>query len=143
MAEAGQSSAQESGGEGRVRGLVQASLRYVGARGKLLQIEAQEAGTHISKVGSRGILALCCLIVAWLLSMPAIVSLGAEFLKRYWVWMRWEYLALAMAGGHLFFAFIFLVAAKSRWNKARLFEESLNQLEKDRQWVAHSQLPPK
>ena len=142
MPDAGPSSAQDSGTDSRVRGLVQAVLRYIGARGKLFQIEAQEAGSHVSKVSVRGVIALGCLLVAWLLSIPAIVSLGAEYLKPYAPWMRWEFMALILAGAHLFFGFIFLMDAKRRWGRVRLFEESLNQFEKDRAWVAHNQQPP-
>lgn len=143
MPDAGHPSSQDSGTESRIRGLLQALLRYVGARGKLFQIEAQEAGTHVSKVGSRGVLALMSLIVAWLLAMPAVVSLGAEYLQQHvWAWMRWEYLALMLAGLHFFIGFLFLIAAKGRWKRVHLFEESLNQFEKDREWVARNQQPP-
>lgn len=142
MPDAGHPSAQDAGTDSRVRGLVQAVLRYIGARGKLFQIEAQEAGSHVSKVSVRGVIALGCLMVAWLLSMPAIVSLGADYLKPYASWMRWEFLALILAGIHVFVGFIFVIAAKRRWNRVRLFEESLNQFEKDRAWVASNQPPP-
>lgn len=129
------------GPEGHVRGLVQAGLRYIEIRGQLFQIETQEAGSHVSKVASRGILALGCLMVAWLLAMPAVVVLAADYLKPYWPWARWEYVALGLAGLHLIFGFLFLLAAKSRWQRVRLFEESLNQFKKDREWVAKNQQP--
>jgi uncharacterized membrane protein YqjE len=108
----------------------------------LLQIEAQEAGSHSSKVGVRLVLALSALLVAWMLFVPAVVVLGAELLKQHWAWMRWEYLALALAALHLLIGFILLSAAARRWKRFRLFEETLNQLQKDREWLARNQQPP-
>ena len=136
MADAGHLPPPDSGPEGHVRGAVQAGLRYVEARGKLFQIEAQEAGTHVSGVGVLAVLSLGCLMVAWLLAMPAAVVLIADYLKA-----RWEHVALVMAGAHVLFGLLFLLAAQRRWRRVRLFEESLNQFQKDREWVARSQQP--
>lgn len=142
MADAGPSPSLDTGPISRVRGFVQAGLRYVEVRGKLAQLEAQEAGTHISKVGLRLVVSISALLISWLLAMPAIVVLVAEFLKQRWSWVRWEYVALALAALHLFVGLIMLAAAARRWQQARLFEESLNQLSKDREWLAHNQQPP-
>lgn len=141
MAEPGNPHSPGLDTEGHVRGLVQAGLRYVEIRGQLFQIETQEAGSHISKVASRGVIALGCLMVAWLLAMPAAVVLAAEYLKPRWPWVRWEYVALGLALIHLLLGFLFLLAAKKRWMRVRLYEESLNQFQKDREWVARSQQP--
>lgn len=142
MAEAGPSSAQDTGPSGRVRGLVQAGLRYGEVRARLFQIEAQEAGSHLSRVSTRGVMAVSALMVAWMLAVPALVSLAAELLKQHWPWMRWEYVALAVAVLHLLIGFILLLAAKRRWARVRLFEESLNQFQKDREWLARNSTPP-
>ncbi len=142
MPDAGPSQSQDTGTGSRVRGLVQAGLRYAEVRGKLLQIETQEAGDHASKVGVRGVLAVGALLVAWMLSVPALVVLLTEFLKQRWSWLRWEYVALIAAGLHLFIGLIMMSSALRRWRRVRLFEESLNQLKKDREWLAHNQQPP-
>lgn len=142
MADAGPSPTQDTGAAGRVRGLVHAGLRYVEIRGKLLQLETQEAGAHVSKVSVRLVLALGALFMAGFLAMPAIVVLATEYLKQHWAWMRWEYVALALAVLHLFTGFILLLAAARRWKRVQLFEESLNQLQKDREWLAQHPQPP-
>ncbi len=143
MADAGHSPSADSGSESHVRGFVQAGLRYTEARGKLFQIEAQEAGSHVARVGASGLLAIGCLAVAWLLAMPAVVVLLAEWLQPRWTWLRWEHVALGLAAVHLLLGLIFFSAARNRWRRVRLFEESLNQLQKDREWVARSQQPRK
>ena len=137
MSDSGSSTTSETGPASRVRGLAQAALRYAEIRGKLLQIEAQEAGVHASKVSVRLILALGALLVAWLLSMPAIVVLLAEALD-----VRWVFVALGLAAAHLLIGFVLLVAAVHRLRRVRLFEESLNQLQKDREWLAQNPQPP-
>lgn len=116
-------------------------MRYLEIRGHLFQIETQEAGTHLSKVATRGVLALGCIMVAWLLAMPAAVVLAAEYLKPWLPWVRWEHVALTLAALHMVLGFVFLLAAKRRWTRVRLYEESLNQLKKDREWVAKNQPP--
>jgi uncharacterized membrane protein YqjE len=143
MADAGHNPSADSGSEGHVRGFVQAGLRYAEARGKLFQIEAHEAGGQLAQAGSRGLLAFGCLAVAWLLAMPAVVVLLAEWLQPRWAWLRWEHVALGLSVMHLLLGMIFLSAARNRWRRVRLFEESLNQFQKDREWVARSQQPRK
>ena len=142
MADAGPSPSQDNGAASRVRGLVQAGLHYVEIRGKLLQIEAQEAGANSSRLGVRLVLALGALFFAGMLFIPAVVVLGAELLKQHWAWMRWEYLALTLGALLTLIGFILLSTAARRWKRVRLFEESLNQLQKDREWLARNQQPP-
>jgi uncharacterized membrane protein YqjE len=120
----------------RVRGLLAALLRYVGARGKLFQIESQEASGHLGKIIVRAVIGLGLIFIGWLLTVPAVVMLLSAKLNR-----PWEHIALGLAALHLFVGLIYVWAAKSRWAKARLFEESLNQFERDRTWVA-PQTPP-
>ncbi len=120
----------------RVRGLVQALLRYVAARGHLLQIEAQEAGSRLASVAIMAVIGLGALGGAWLLLVPA----GVFCLAR---WMGWpvEYVAGIAGGIHLLLALIFLLGLKMRLRKLKLFEETLNQFEKDRSWVAQETQP--
>lgn len=120
---------------GPARGLLQAGLTYVEARGQLLQVEAKEAVGHVSRIASFGSIAAFLLMVTWLLAVPAGISLIAERLA-----MRWEHLALIAAGAHLFLALIFLILVRARSRSLRPFEESLNQLREDRAWLAKN--PP-
>ena len=62
----------------RVRALVSVLLRYVAARGKLFQIEAQEAGTLLAGVAVLLVLGLGMLAGAWCLIMPAAVWYAAQ-----------------------------------------------------------------
>ena len=121
---------------GQVRGLLVTLLRYAEARGKLFKIESQEASQLVAQLISRIITATVLLTVAWLLAVPALVSLIAEALHR-----PWQQVALAGAGLHLLIGIGFLNAARRRWRQAELFEESLNQFQKDREWASRHQPP--
>jgi uncharacterized membrane protein YqjE len=68
--------------------------------------------------------------------MPAIISLLSQWLAR-----PWEHIALALGLLHLIIAAIALRRALTHWPQVRLFEESLNQLQKDREWIA-GRTPP-
>ena len=121
----------------RLRSLVAVLLRYAVARGKLFQIEAQEAGGLLAGVAVLMVLALGALAGAWCLLMPALVWFAAQKLHQ-----PWEYVAGAVGGAHLFVALVFLGVLKARLAKMRLFEESLNQFERDRVWVATDETQP-
>ena len=120
----------------RVRGLAQALLRYVAVRGKLFQIEAQEAGGQLATVAIMGVIGLGALGGAWLLLIPAAIS----YIAGKWH-QPWEYVAAGAGAAHLFVAMILLLGLKHRLQRLKLFEESLNQFEKDRTWVAHETQP--
>jgi hypothetical protein len=77
---------------GHVRGLLVTLLRYAEARGKLFKIESQEASQLAAQLISRLITATVLLTVAWLLAVPALVSLIAEAMHR-----SWQQVALAGA----------------------------------------------
>ncbi|MBL9132605.1 MAG: hypothetical protein JNG86_15475, partial [Verrucomicrobiaceae bacterium] len=59
-------------------GLLRAVALYVEARGRLLQIEAQEAGQRLSGGVGLFVLTLASFIMGWLLALPALVLLVAE-----------------------------------------------------------------
>lgn len=120
----------------RLRGLVQAGLAYAEARGKLLQIEAQEAGQVATQLGISAGLAGGALAGAWLLLMPAAVSLSAKYVNQ-----PWEYCAAALGALHLLIGLILLLRVKARLPRVPLFEETLNQFQKDREWIAGTQPP--
>lgn len=121
----------------RLRGLVQAALAYAEIRGKLFQIEAQEAGQHVTRLAISSGLSAGALVGAWMLLMPAAVSLAAKKLDQ-----PWEYVAAALGALHLFISLLLLMRVKARLPQVRLFEESLNQFQKDREWIADNHTPP-
>ncbi|MDB6139441.1 MAG: hypothetical protein JWO94_2513 [Verrucomicrobiaceae bacterium] len=122
----------------RVRALIQALLLYIGARGKLFQIEAGEAGGKLAGVAIGAVVGLAALAGAWLLLVPAAIGFAV---RRYD--QPWEYVAGAVGGVHLLVAVIFLLRIRSRLRGLKLFEESLNQFERDRSWVGHKETQPK
>ncbi len=122
----------------RLRELVQALLRYFAARGLLFQIEAKEAGTQLVAVVIGAIVGLAALAGAWLLIVPAAIGFAV---RRYD--QPWEYVAGGVGAAHLLVALIFLLRMRSRLRGLKLFEESLNQFERDRSWVGHKETQPK
>ena len=119
-----------TGGGSRLREFARASFLYLEARGKLFQIEAQEAGGHAGRVVVLGLVALGLLAGAWLLAAPACVMIIAEKTSR-----DWREVALALALLHLFLGLILALRARAIFKRLRLFEESINQFQRDREWV--------
>ncbi|WP_395718137.1 phage holin family protein [Prosthecobacter sp.] len=112
-------------------GLLRAVGLYLEARGRLLHIEGQEAGARLSNLTGMFMAALTALIIGWMLAAPALVWIIAE--SNGWHWTR-----VALAGGaiHLFLGLLFLAGLKSRLRGLRLFEETFNQFQRDREWLA-------
>ncbi len=112
-------------------GLLRAVALYIEARGRLLHIEGQEAGSRLSGLSGMFILALTAFIIGWMLATPALVWIIAE--SNGWHWTR---VALAGAGIHLFLGLLLLLGLKNRLRGMQLFEESFNQFRRDREWLA-------
>lgn len=112
-------------------GLLHSLALYVEARGRLLQIESQEAGMRLSGLVGMLALALGGLFIGWMLAAPALVWLIAEHYHWPWTWV-----ALGAAGIHLFLGLVFLLALKTRLGRLRLFEETFNQFRHDREWLS-------
>lgn len=115
-------------------GLLHSLAAYVEARGRLLQIETQEAGTRVSNIVGMLVLALGGFFIGWILAAPALVWIIAE---KYG--FPWPYVALAGAGVHLFIGLVFLLGLKNRLRGLRLFEETFNQFRRDREWLNRNQ----
>ncbi len=111
-------------------GLFRSLALFVEARGRLLQIEGQEAGARLSNLTGMFMLVLALVIIGWMLAAPALVWIIAE--ANGWHWTR---VALAGAGIHLFLGLLFLAGLKSRLRSLRLFEETFQQLRRDREWL--------
>ncbi len=113
------------------RSLAASLLSYVEARGVLLSLEAQEALRILLSVVIfaiiGGILAFCgWLFVAGFLTALLIDQTG-------WEWPK----ALAVMGGaHLLGALIFFGGAYLRIMSSRWFADTINELKKDRAWLA-------
>ncbi|HEY1051099.1 MAG TPA: phage holin family protein [Prosthecobacter sp.] len=116
----------------RVRSLLRALALYAEARGRLLQIEAQEAGVRLSEILIIAIILSGCFLCGWLLALPALVWLVAD--TQGWPWWK---VALGTAGGHLFLALVLALTLKNRLKRLRVFEETFRQFQRDREWIGH------
>lgn len=119
----------------RVKSLLRALALYAEARGRLLQIEAQEAGTKFTSIIMLAVVLSGCLLCGWMLALPALVWLIAQ--SQGW---PWHFVALGAAGLHLLLGFIFLLMLLSRLRRLRVFEETFHQFQRDREWL--SATPP-
>ena len=114
----------------RLRALLRALTLYIEARGKLLQIEAKEAGARVALVLIVALVIVICLFCAWLLVLPALIWLVVD--SKGW---HWSQVAFGAAGLHLFFGFILLLVLKAQLKKLRPFEETFHQFKHDREWI--------
>lgn len=119
----------------RVKSLLRALALYSEARGRLLQIEAQEAGTKFTSIIVLAVVLSGCLLCGWMLALPALIWLISQ--SQGW---PWHFVALGAAGLHLLFGFIFLLMLLSRLRRLRVFEETFHQFQRDREWL--SATPP-
>jgi uncharacterized membrane protein YqjE len=115
----------------RLKALLRALALYAEARGRLLQIETQEAGVKFSSVLVLAAVLSGFLLCGWLMAMPALIWLIAQ--SQGWPWPQ---VALSVAGLHLFFAFIALFKLLSRLRRLKVFEETFNQFQRDREWLS-------
>jgi uncharacterized membrane protein YqjE len=114
-------------------GLLRAVALYIEARGRLLHIEGQEAGSRLTNLSGMFMLAFAAFGIGWMLAAPALVYIIAE--SNGWHWTR---VALAGAGIHLCLGLLLLAGLKSRLRGMQLFGESLNQLSRDREWLTRN-----
>lgn len=114
----------------RIRGLAEAGLLYFEARSRLFQIEAQEAGFKLSRVVALGVFALGFLGGAWLLLMPVVVWLTAK-----WLQVPWTHVAGVLGAAHLIVGGILALRLRQAFARLKLFEETINQIHRDREWI--------
>ena len=114
-----------------VRGLAEASFSYLEARGRLLQLEAQEAGQTVGRMLVVGLIAVCSFILAWLLVIPVIVWALAK-----WGGWPWQPVAGALALAHLLVAIVCVISLRLRAARLRLFEETIQQCRRDRECIS-------
>ena len=117
-------------------GMLRSLALYVEARGRLLQLESQEAGLRLSNIVGMLVMALGGLLIGWMLAAPALVWIIAE--RTGW---PWAHVALVGAGLHLGIGLLFLIGLKTRLRGLRLFEETFNQFRHDREWLSNTKNP--
>jgi uncharacterized membrane protein YqjE len=115
----------------RLKSLLRALALYGEARGRLLQIEAQEAGVQFTAMLVLAAIASGCLLCGWLLAVPAFVWLVADW--QGWPWWK---VALGAGGMHLLFGLIFLLRLRSMLRRLQVFEETFRQFQRDREWLS-------
>lgn len=116
----------------RVRSLLSTLALYAEARGRLLQIEAQEAGTKLSEIVILVVVLCGCLLFGWMLALPALVWVVAD--TQGWPWWK---VALGAAGLHLFLAALFFLSLRVRLRRLHVFEETFRQFQRDRDWIGN------
>ncbi len=119
----------------RLKALLHALALYAEARGRLLQIETQEAGGKFSSILVLAAILSGFLLCGWLMAVPAVIWMIAQ--SQGW---PWHLVALGVAGLHLFLAFIAFLRLLSRLRRLKVFEETFNQFQRDREWL--SRTPP-
>lgn len=115
----------------RVKSLLRALALYAEARGRLLQIEAQEAGVKLTTMIVLASLAAGFLLCGWLLAVPALVWLVSY--TQGWPWWK---VALGAAGGHLFLGFLILLRLRGLLRRLHVFDETFKQFQRDREWLS-------
>lgn len=115
----------------RLKSLLRALALYAEARGRLLQIEAQEAGVQFTMMLVLAAIGSGCLLCGWLLVVPAFVWLVAEW--QGWPWWK---VALGAGGLHLFLGLIFLLVLRSKLSRLQVFDETFRQFQRDREWLS-------
>lgn len=115
----------------RLKSLLRALALYGEARGRLLQIEAQEAGVKFTSLLVLSAIAAGLLFCGWLLAVPALVWLVAQ--TQGWPWWK---VALSAAGAHLLFGLAFLLRVRSILRRLQVFEETFRQFQRDREWLS-------
>lgn len=115
----------------RLKSLLRALALYGEARGRLLQIEAQEAGVQFTTMLVLAAIASGFLLCGWLLAVPALVWIVSH--TQGWPWWK---VALGAAGVHLFFGLIFLLRLRTMLRRLQVFEETFKQFQRDREWLS-------
>ena len=122
--------AAESGFSDHLRGLLAAAAGYFRARLELAGLEGREAALAYAKVAAFLVVAMVCLFFGYLLFWVGVIALVA-----FYTGIQWGWLALAAAMLHGIGGGLFLWAARNHWGTP-VFEETLNELRKDQQWLA-------
>lgn len=107
-------------------------LRYIEARGLLLSIETQEALQILLRVVIFTILGSIIALTGWLLLTAGLAALIIE--QTGWSPLKAIFI---LAGAQLVLALICFLVALARIKSALWFADSINELQKDRTWLAN------
>jgi uncharacterized membrane protein YqjE len=114
----------------RLKALLAALARYAEARGRLLQLEAREAGGQLAALLLLAVVGGGCLLSGWLVALPALVWWLASAFNR-----PWPQVALILAAAHLAAGLLTLTLLRRRLRRLAVLEETLRQFDKDRAWL--------
>ena len=110
-------------------GMLATLLDYLHARVELLALEAREARVAVLMRLVCGVAGAAFLLIAWI----GLVTAAIGWLSRHFHW-PWPLVTAGMALLHLVAGLGLLLAARRRFAQPP-FRDSLNELEKDRQWL--------
>jgi uncharacterized membrane protein YqjE len=119
---------EESVGDS-LRSIAASLAGYLHARILLLKIESREASDALLRRGFLLGYGWSFLFLAYALGIAGGISLLAEGFET-----RWEFVALLAAGVHLILGAVLLTIARTKLSHP-FFEATLNEFEKDRQWL--------
>jgi uncharacterized membrane protein YqjE len=108
-------------------------LTHLQARTQLLAVETREAFAELSGRSLFWATGGLLLLIGYLLVLVCLMSLTSHWLRT-----RWEFVGLSFAALHFIAGAAVLWSAKRRFS-AVLYECTLSELEKDRQWLARNQ----
>ncbi len=114
----------------RLKALLAALARYAEARGRLLQLEAREAGGQFAALLLLTLATIGCLFAGWLVALPALVWWLAGAVNR-----PWPQVALVLGAAHLAAGLAALALLRRRLRRLAVLEETFRQFDKDRAWL--------
>jgi uncharacterized membrane protein YqjE len=124
----------ENSPPGRQIGVTTRNLvAHLQARTQLLALETREAYGELCGRSLFGAIGGLFLLIGYLLALTCLIPLLAESLHT-----RWQFVGLFLATLHLIAGLIVFWIARRRFS-AVLYECTLSELEKDRQWLAKNQ----
>ena len=109
--------------------VLESILAYLDARVSLFKLESKEASGNLVRRALLLVIAAIFLIFGYFIAITAGISLAATRLET-----PWEYIALGTAAAHASLGILALLIARTRFSRP-LFEHTLKEIEKDRQWL--------
>lgn len=130
--EAGDESSASSSLKGQIVGASRTFLAYFQARAQLFTLEAREASEQMGKRITFLAIGGGLLFLGYLLLLAGLIPLLADATG-----LSWKVIGLIAAAIHLIVGVIFVLIARKNYSEPT-FEESQNELEKDREWLARN-----
>jgi membrane protein len=105
-------------------------LKYLEGRGMLVSIEAKEALGQGAMILALALICVVVIFVAWILLAVTLVGLITNYFE--WSWIA---AAATTAGLHVLVGAVVALLAWRKVTKGSWFQETLNELRKDRLWL--------